>query len=420
MGVLAARFRDEIRDRADWLSDDDDTGYFDGKMTAAGVRVNETVAFSLPTFWRCVDLLTSSVSQSPKDVFLKIGGQSFPEYGKPEWLTRPTPLDPTFTTNDHFAQVVLSLLLNGSFFTHVYPHVLDPQVLTVLNPNRVSVKKGPLYEVRDEHGQVVNTLGPMEILHGSWIRPAGSLRGINPISMLSRSLGSAIAAEDFAGRFFGQGAALSFGVEVPYALTSDKQSELREQMKRRYAGALSSHAIGVLSDGAKFVPGLAPTPEQAQMLDTRKFAVIETCRPFGVPAIMAGSTDPGATSYASSEMLIKTMYQQNAVQPLAARIEPHYERLLSVPDTVTDPTASAAFRFNLDWIVRANLLERYQAHSEGVRGGFLAPNEARKFEDRPPIKGGDQLFMQQQMVPIDQLGLALPAAPAARSTEAAT
>src|SRR5205823_8913628 len=49
-------------------------------------------------------------------------------------------------------------------------------------------------------------------------------------------------------------------------------------------------------------------------------------------------------------------------------------------------------------------ISRYQAHSEGVRGGFLTPNEARGLEDFQPMPGGDLLYMQQQMVPLSDLG----------------
>ena len=44
----------------------------------------------------------------------------------------------------------------------------------------------------------------------------------------------------------------------------------------------------------------APTPEQSQMLETRKWGVEEIARIYGVPPGMAGSQEPGASSYASA------------------------------------------------------------------------------------------------------------------------
>ena len=416
MGLLARRLAEEVRDRASWLSDDDDDDYFEGRPTPAGVRVGRHAAFSLGAFWRCVDLLTGSVANSPKDVFLKVGGRAYEQFAKPAWLTMPIPADPTFTDADHFAQVALSLLIDGNAFVRVTPYTGDPRSLIVLNPLRVRVQPGPVYELRDESGSVIETLKPLQVLHAKWMPLVpGSLRSLNPISALSRSLGAAIASEEFAGRFFGQGATLSFGVEAPGALTQEQKDELRNQLRRHHAGLGNSHAIGILTAGAKFVPGLTPTPEQAQMLDTRKFAVVETCRPFGVPPVLAGVNDPGSVSYASSDIAVNTMYQRHAVLPLASRIESQYQRLFRVPEGVNDPSATMQFRFNLDWIARTDLLTRAQAGAQFVQSGQKTPNEVRKLENLPPLPGGDQLYMQSQMVPLGQLGQ--PAAPAGRSTE---
>jgi HK97 family phage portal protein len=248
----------------------------------------------------------------------------------------------------------------------------------------------------------------MEMLHGTWLRPAQQLRGISPLEALRRGMGNAIAAEEHAGRFFGQGAALSFGVEVPDAMTPERQAELRDSLKAKYAGLSNSHAIGVLTKGAKFVSGLAPTPEQAQMLATRKFGVEDLCRPYGVPPNMAGSQEPGASSYASADVW-RDEFRDYAVLPLAVRIEAHYDRLVAVPDSIDTLNATAHFKFNLDHVARTSLLTRYQAYAEGVKGGFKTPAQIRALEDDPPVDPNatdpaEKLYMLQQMVPIGELG----------------
>jgi HK97 family phage portal protein len=414
VGILAQRLSDEVRSR-NFLSDDDDEDYWDGRMTPAGVRVNRQAALSLTTVWRCVDLLSSAVAQAPKDIIVKVGGKSFPEFGKPSWLSQPVPFDPTMTINEHFAEVAASLLLDGNFFVSVFPYVFDPQVLTVLDPQRVRVRSGPIYELLDKTGQVEKRLGPMEMLHGTWIRLPGELRGISPLEAMRRGVGGAVAAEDFAGRFFGQGASLAFGVEVPGALDTAQKEELRQQLRRKYAGIGNSHAIGVLTGGAKFVSGLAPTPEQAQFLATRKFEVEDLCRPYGVPPVLAGSQEAGASSYASAYVTAQA-FKQYAVLPLAVRIEQPYQRIVEVPPGITDPNAEAQFKFNLDGVARADLATRLAGYKDGIQGGLYKPNEARALEDLPPVDGGEFIYMQEQMQPLGQTR-PIPAAPTLRSVE---
>lgn len=405
MGILAQRLAGAFETRNDegWLTRDDGEDPH-GSITPSGVRVNARAALSLTTIWRCIDLLASAVSGAPKDITLKVAGKSFEQYTKPTWLSAPNPTDETFTSSDHFMQVALSLLLDGNFFVAALPYVLDPQALIVLNPGQVDVKPGPVYDIKDANGKVITTLRPRQMLHGRWLPMPGSLRAISPLEALRRGIGSAIAAEEYASRYFGQGSSLSFGVEVPTGMDKEKKARFREQLRDEMAGRKNQHLVGVLTDGAKFVGGLAPTAEQAQMLDTRKFSVEDLCRPYGVPPAMAGSTEPGAASFASTDTYDR-WFKERAVLPVANRIESQYDRLLMVPPSVGDQGASMQFRFNLDAIARVSLLTRYQAYGEGVTKGVLTPNEARGYEDQPPLPGGDRLYVQQQMVPLESAGV---------------
>jgi len=398
MGLIADRMSNLRFDRAAWLNDDGDE-----PPSIAGTTVNASSAMSLSTVWRCVDLISHAVSLAPRDVIVKVGGQSYPEYNLPTWLRNPDPTNPNYSADDYFAEQVAAALIEGNWFTAVYPDVVAPEVLTAIPPNRVRVKPGPRYDILDDRGRVQATVGPMQMLHGWWVKFPGELRGISPLEAMRRTLGGALAAEEFAGRFFGQGASLSFGVEVPGELTDEKKDRLRTSLKRKHQGLGNSHAIGVLTAGAKFVTGLAPSPEQAQMLETRKFGVEDIARIYGVPPGMVGSQEPGASSYASAQEWRK-LFRDDRLLTFTKNLETAHERLLSVPLRLEGTGATVQLRFNLDWVARADLKERLEAHEIAIRSGQSTPNESRVKEDLPPMPGGDRLYMQAQMTPIDQLG----------------
>lgn len=296
MGLIARRVAEYAETRfnaTEWLNDDD---YEDGARTSAGVTVNRGSAATVSTVVRCVEILTNAVGNSPRDVILRVGGQSFPEFRNvPGWVDLPNPSMPATTGSDYVKALVQSYLYDGNYFVRVWPDIFDPRALQVLNPTRVNVKPngtgpGPVLEILDERGDVVAVLLPHQYLHGKWlVESPDDLRGISRLEKMRRTLGGAIAAEDFAARFFGQGATLAFGVEVPYAMDEGKQKLLRDSLKAKYVGIRNSHAIGVLSDGAKFVTGLGPSPEQAQMLETRKFSVEDIARIYGIPPGLVGS-----------------------------------------------------------------------------------------------------------------------------------
>lgn len=401
-------------EQRNWLTDDD--ALWDNPMTNSGIRVGRETAMRLSTVWACVRLLSNTIATLPTEIVVRIGGARFPEYNKPSWLVTPYPADPTLTPTDFFGQVATSMLLEGNAFVIVQPSVMDPQALWVVDPSRVDIKRNdsmqPVYEIRDEYGQVRATLDAMQMLHATWIKLPGQLRGLSPLEAARQGLGLSLVAEEFGSRYFGQGSALSFGVEVPGGLTEEQKEELRRQFKRQYEGVRRSHAIGVLTGGAKFVTGLGVTNEQAQFLELRKFQVEDIARFYGIPPHMVGSQEPGASSYSSVEQR-SLEFREYAVLPLVRRIEDPFQRLVQVPANLRSTTATASFRFNLDGIARADTKSRFEAYQSGITAGILKPNEARALEDLPPVPGGEVTYMQSQMVPTGTL----PAATVARDEQ---
>jgi hypothetical protein len=57
-------------------------------------------------------------------------------------------------------------------------------------------------------------------------------------------------------------------------------------------------------------------------------------------------------------------------------------------------------KFNIDAMIRTDLLSRYQAHEIAIRSGWRNPDEIRALEDLPPIPGGGgQAFKPIATVP---------------------
>src|SRR4051812_2269898 len=115
MGLIARALTmpGEVRNDPGWLTRDDDMDM--GQMTSSGARVNRAAAIGTPTVWRCVDLLTSAISQAPKAVIVKVGNRIFPDCPPPQWLVTPHPRDENYTASDYFAEIAVSLLLDGNY-----------------------------------------------------------------------------------------------------------------------------------------------------------------------------------------------------------------------------------------------------------------------------------------------------------------
>jgi phage portal protein BeeE len=59
--------------------------------------------------------------------------------------------------------------------------------------------------------------------------------------------------------------------------------------------------------------------------------------------------------------------------------------------------------FDEDGLVRMDRKKRMESSQVGTRGGFISPNEARRWENLPPVEGGETPYMQQQDYPLASL-----------------
>ena len=95
---------------------------------------------------------------------------------------------------------------------------------------------------------------------------------------------------------------------------------------------------------------------------------------------MMGGEAGGHMDYSSPE-LRGVDFLTFTLRPWLYRIERAVSGLL--------PSTQRA-KFNAGALVRATLLDRYQAHKLGIEAGWLLRSEVRELEDRPPIVGIDQ------------------------------
>ena len=186
-----------------------------------------------------------------------------------------------------------------------------------------------------------------------------------------------MAIENYAARFFGQGATTQGIIEYPGKLTLQQAEELRESFDNRHRGWRRSHKTGILSNGAKYVQ-TSVDPEKSQALEARRMAVEDVARAFNVPPHLLGL--PGTTSYASVEQN-NLAWVTHSLRPIVQKLEGAFSPLLS-----RYPGGENAFlRFSLDGLLRADINSRMTAFSVGLQSGFLTINDVRRLEDLTPI-----------------------------------
>lgn len=344
----------------------------------SGVPIDQSNAFKLNAFYACVLLISDTISTLPVDCFIRRDGDRYPFRPQPAWVQKP---DVDMLRAEHYQQVLVSLLLDGNAFTRIYRDANgDVANLVVLDPTKVEVKRTErtreLYYVYNE-----NYGAPIrkdEMIHITEIRKAGADRGISRVSELKDNIGLGVALQNFASRFFAQGAVTSGMIETPQDLKPEQAKDLADNFNLRHRGTQKAHKVGILTGGAKFVR-TGVNPDEAQMLDSQRFAVEQIARIFRVPPHMIGVTTPGSMSYNSVEQQ-NINFVQHTLRSYIAKIEDAYGALLP---------AGAFLRFNIDGLLRGDFQTRMQGYSIGAQAGFLSTNDIRRFEDLRPVDGGD-------------------------------
>jgi HK97 family phage portal protein len=193
---------------------------------------------------------------------------------------------------------------------------------------------------------------------------------------LKDALGLSTALQSYASRFFAKGATTQGIIEYPGELTPEEAKDLRDGFDSRHKGFKKAHKTGILSGGAKYV-STSVANDQAQFLDSRRFAVEETARMFNIPLHMLGI--PDTASYASVEQN-NLQFISHTLRPILEKIEWGYSKLL--PD-------GAFIKFNFSALLRGDLASRYQAYSVAIQAGFKSINDIKKLEDEAAVTGGD-------------------------------
>jgi HK97 family phage portal protein len=198
-----------------------------------------------------------------------------------------------------------------------------------------------------------------------------------------------LTVEKYCQRFFQNGGMPRTVLEYPAGskLTKDQQDLLRETWVKRYGGADNAALPLLLMDGGK-ANKMSFTAEEAQMLEARKFQVIEIARTFGVPPFMIGETEKTSAWGTGIEQMSQGFIRYTLGPHITAIEQECNRKIFGIDRYFVDFDEEALARGDMkslgDWFRQA------VGGSNGP--GFMQTNEVRSRLKLPPITGGDTLY----------------------------
>ena len=267
----------------------------------------------------------------------------------------------------------------------IYRPGLDGFVDQVIprHPDRVKQERLPSGEIRfkitEPNGQprYLSDLDMMAVRNKS-------MDGLNALGRLdygAAAISGALALQDFTTNWFNKGATAALIATYKGTKEEEDEKALHGSIMRYLSGPDNAGGLLVLPEDID-VKALSVDPEKSQLLGLKNISGRDVARMFKLPPAWLGIE--GAASY-GSQVQDAENYKNRAQMPLAVEFEQSIQR-----DLVVVATKYFA-KFNMDYLTRADLLTRFQAHEIAIRSRIYRPSTAQRREDLPVDYALDKL-----------------------------
>ena len=372
-----------------------------GYATASPVEVTEDSAMQLSAVWACVRLLSETVASLPVNVYRKTpkGRELAPDH----WLSLLMARKPNRyqTKVEFFETLMLNLALHGNAYAKITKVGGQIRSLLPLMASQIETKllpDGSVVHLYHADGNV-DVLSSDSVWH---VKLYGNgIVGKSPLAFGRNMFGIAQAAEQSVSKIYANGGKPSGVLSFDRLLTPAQRASVRENFATLTTG--TDDRLLVIEQGMKF-DAVSMSPQDIELLASRKHQIDEIARWFGVPSILINQNEGSTTLGSSTAEIISGFYKLN-LRPYLERIEASVKTWLFTPDEANQ----YEFEFDFEGLLRSDLKSRLEGYRTAVAGTILTPNEVRRIEGWPRVEGGDVLLSQVNMTPIDKLGQVAPA-----------
>ena len=198
-------------------------------------------------------------------------------------------------------------------------------------------------------------------------------------SRLSRApdvLNAAIGLQTYSSAVWGNAATPSGMVSVPAGLSPDGLKRMTAYFEAQNTGSANAKRVLFADADAKFTP-MSCSPEDAEVLASRRFSVEELCRLFNCPPPIVQSYENNTFTNSAQA---NTWFATNTLRPIARKIEAEFAR-----SVFADPSGNFHIEIDLSGLMRGDYATRWTANVAAVTARILTANEVREAEGYGPL-----------------------------------
>ena len=371
-------------------------------LSKVGIHINAQNALKVTAVFACVRLLSENIASLPLFLYRKTEtgkekASDLPLYGvlhdAPNPETDSFQFWQAFTANMLvYGRGYAEIVRNGAGEIVQLWNITTPYVKVQRNEDTKELE----YVVTSP-GKERFTLRKDQMFRVDWFS-MDSLNAFRPLELAQDAIGLGIAAEEYASNYFKNGANVGGVIEYPGELDDDAFDRLQKSVRNEYEGLSKSARLLFLEQGSKFQK-VSNTPQESQMLDTRKFQVREAARFYNVPPHMIGDLEQATFSNIEQMSLNFVIY---TLRPYLVRIE----RAIIAQLLTKIDRKNLFSKFSVDALLRGDYKSRMEGYALARQNGWMSANDIRNLEDEDSIpveEGGDAYLANGNLRSLKQL-----------------
>lgn len=353
-------------------------------LAPSGQTVNAHAAENLATVLACVQAISSAIGSLPAWVYRTgpSGRAADPAHPLAGLISNGP--NGTQTWPDFVEWLIAQTLLFGNGLAEI---IADRGELVALLPlpwQRVRVERLPsgrlIYTIADTKGRERRLLDD-QVLHLR-DRSDDGLIGRSRLSRAAKVVINALTVQDFASSTFTNTVNPSGVLMAEGKLGDEPLKQLRANFREAFSGSSNVARALVLDQGLKWDQLKIVSPEDAELLASRRFGTEELARLYGCPPPIIGDLSHG--TFTNSETAGR-WFAQHTLTPWIKKIEAAFAKSVFTEFE----RATHHLEIDLSGFLRGDPETRWKSHEIAVRNNILTADEVRLVEGWSP-KGAAQ------------------------------
>ena len=352
-----------------------------------------TQSMTLAAVYRCVNVITNSVASLP--VRLYVYDQDGYKKELNNDLSYLLGKRPSSKMNSYtfYSLIVKDILMSGNGYALIIRdksgNVTALQYVQAGLVTPIDMGTRIDYMVTGVNG----TVRQEDILHFMNYTENG-IFGISVLTHARRTLGIADAGDKSAENFYKSGGCTSGFLKFEGPSSGKQREEILSAWNTATGGPNNGpNGIAVLPANVNYTQ-LSVDPADAQLLESRKFEVVDICRFFGVSPTKCFDMDHASYSNVEATELA---FLNDTLRPLLTKIETELETKLFKKGDRYD------IKFDVSELLRTDKKSQAEYFNKLFNMGVLSPNDIRKELDMNAIDGGDIYVAQINLTSIKNL-----------------